>query len=230
MGADEVGLAKPSEVAGEVIVFDFDGTLVSRDSFFHFSVDYCMGRPARLLLVVALLPLALLLALRSWKTAGSALLWGMTVGASSRNFALALSSYARRTLPLHSNDAVFAELARHIQAGDRVVIATGSIPLLVSGLLSARNLGPLPIVGSRVRRSLGGLVVETHCFGRTKVHELSRKLGILEWSTVYTDSFADRSLLRRARDITLVSPSGRTLRRTRRLIDPKTALRVLHPD
>src|SRR5882724_11471714 len=139
MGADEVGLAKPSEAAGDVIVFDFDGTLVSCDSFFYFTVGYCAGRPARLLMVVALLPLALLLALRSWKTAGSALLWGMTVGATTRNFALALSSYARRTLPLYTNDAVFAELARHIQAGKRVVIATGSIPLLVRGLLSARN-------------------------------------------------------------------------------------------
>jgi hypothetical protein len=105
MGGGEVGLAEPSEAAGDVIVFDFDGTLVSRDSFFHFSVDYCIGRPARLLFVVGLLPLALLLALRSWKSAGSALLWGMTVGATTRNFALALSSYARRTLPLYTNDA-----------------------------------------------------------------------------------------------------------------------------
>jgi phosphatidylglycerophosphatase C len=227
MGGDEVGLAKPSEAPSDVVVFDFDGTLVSRDSFFHFAVGYCGGRPGRLLLVVALLPFALLLALRSWKSAGSALLWGMTVGASTRSFALALRRYARRTLPGYTNDAIFAELARHIQAGNRVVIATGSIPLLVRGLLSARNLGPLPIVGSRVRRRWGGLVAETHCTGRTKVHELRRKLGIVEWSTVYTDSFADRSLLRRARDITLVSPSGRTLRRTQRLMDGTTALRVM---
>jgi phosphatidylglycerophosphatase C len=227
MTGDEA--ANPSRAAPVVVVFDFDRTLVSRDSFLNFAAGYCRARPGRLFLVAALLPFALLLALRSWKSAGSALLWGMTVGASTRNFALALIRYARRTLPDYSNDAIFAELTRHIQAGNRVVIATGTMPLLVRGLLSARNLAPLPIVGSRVRRLWGGLVAETHCTGRTKVRELSRKLGILEWSTVYTDSFADRSLLSRARDITLVSPSSRTLRRTQRLIDRTTALRVLRP-
>ena len=95
-------------------------------SFLNSRGHYCAARPARLFLeIVALLPLALLLALRSWKSAGSALLWGMTVGASTRSFASALTRYARRTLPGYSNDAIFAELARHIQAGSRVVVATG---------------------------------------------------------------------------------------------------------
>jgi phosphatidylglycerophosphatase C len=229
MGSDKVEQAKPSEAATNVVVFDFDGTLVSRDSFFYFAVGYCTARPGRLLLVIALLPLALALALRSWKSGVSVLLWAMTVGASTRSFALALNHYARHTLPGYANDAIFVELARHIQAGSRVVIATGTMPVLVRGLLSVRNLRPLPIVGSRVRRSWGGLVAETHCIGRAKVRELRRKLDILEWSTVYTDSFADRSLLSRARDIILVSPSKRTLLRTQRLIDRATALRVLRP-
>jgi len=56
---------------------------------------------------------------------------------------------------------------------------------------------------------------------------LQRKFGILEWSVVYTDSFADRALLSRAQHITLIAPSKRTLRRTRRLIDGTTILRVL---
>jgi len=208
-------------------VFDFDGTLVCRDSFLDFALGYCMRRPGRLLLVFALLPLALPLALRSWSRAASVLLWGITLGTSTRRFAAALSRYAKETLPGHANDAIFLELARQIQAGNRVVIATGSMPLLVRGLLSARQLEPLPIVGSRLRRRWGGLVTETHCIGSAKVRELQRRLGIRAWSCVYTDSFADRSLLRGAQEITLVSPSARTLRRTRALIGDSTALRVL---
>ena len=83
----------------QVVVFDFDGTLVSRDSFIDFSVRYCLRRPWRLLLVGPLLPFALLWALRSESSAGSLLLWAMTVGASTRSFVLALRRYARRTLP-----------------------------------------------------------------------------------------------------------------------------------
>jgi len=213
--------------APAVVVFDFDGTLVSRDSFFDFAVGYCLRRPARLLALCAALPLAMLLVLASRTAAGSVVLWAMTVGSSTHAFARALRSYATGTLPRYAHERIFAELTRHVQAGNRVVIATGSVPLLVRGLLAARKFGCLPIVGSRFRRKCGGLVVETHCTGRTKVQQLARRLRIEAWSTVYTDSFADRSLLRSAREITLVCPSQRTLLRTQRMIAAGTALRVV---
>lgn len=210
-----------------VVVFDFDGTLVSRDSFLDFSWRYCAARPGRLLLLAALLPLALVLALRSRLRAASVLLWAMTVGSSTRGFVLALRRYATSTLPSYAQEAIFEELARHVRDGDRIVIATGTIPLLVRGLFGARKLGRISIVGSRFRGKWGGLIAETHCIGRVKVRELQRRFGIVEWSTVYTDSFADRALLKRAREITLVSPSKRTLLRTQQLISQTTALRVL---
>jgi len=209
-----------------VVVFDFDGTLVSRDSFFDFSRRYCLARPARLLLLASLLPLASLVALRSRDRAGSILLWAMTVGASTRAFVLELRRYARDTLPIYANELVFAELSQQVQAGARVVIATGSLPLLVRGLFDARKCARLPVAGSRFRRRFGGLVAETHCIGRVKVRELRRKFGISEWSAVYTDSIADRSLMRGAREITLVLPNRRSEQLTRRLIDRQT-LRVL---
>jgi phosphatidylglycerophosphatase C len=210
-------------------VFDFDGTLVSRDSFLDFATRYCVRRPARLLLLLAVLPVAALLALRSQRRAVSALLWAMTLGASPRRFVLALRRYGAQTLPRYAHDAIFAELTRHVQAGSRVVIATGSVPTLVRGLFKARNLACLPVVGSRFRRSWGGLVAETHCIGRIKVRELERRLGIVEWWSVYTNSIADRWLIRGARDVTLVCPNQRTLLLTRQLIDSSVALRVLRP-
>jgi len=227
MGDDRVEPLEPGTAVPDVVVFDFDGTLVSTDSFLDFSINYCVRRPARLLLVLALLPLSLALALRSQARAASVLLWGMTLGTPTRSFVRQLRLYAKDKLPGYANEAIFVELARQIQAGKRVVIATGSMPLLVRGLFKARSLPAIPIVGSRLRRSWGGLVTETHCVGSIKVRELHRKLGIQQWSAVYTNSFSDRSLLSRARDITLVSPSRRSLRRTQRLLDGKAALRVL---
>lgn len=223
----ETGLAQPSAASAPVVVFDFDGTLVSRDSFLDFSVRYCLRRPGRFVLLAAVLPLAMVRGLRSRSAAASVLLWAMTVGTSTRSFVLALRHYARDILPSYANEATFEELARHLREGRRVVIATGTVPLLVRGLLGARNVGRISVVGSRFRGRWGGLISETHCIGRVKVRELQRRLGIIEWSTVYTDSFADRSLLSRARDIILVSPSDRTLLLTQRLIGPAAALRVL---
>lgn len=231
MSAETVAKAAnvPHKGAPTVVIFDFDGTLVSRDSFIDFALHYCARRPARLLAVLATLPLALLLRLRSLHAASSALLWAMTLGASTRQFVVALRRYAKLTLPSYAHEAIFAELTRHLDAGDRVVIATGTVPLLAQGLLGARGLARLPVVGSRMRRRWGGLVAITHCIGRVKVCELKRKLRIESWGSVYTDSFADRSLMSRARDVTLVGPSGRTLRRTQELVGSSAALRVLYP-
>lgn len=213
-----------------VVIFDFDGTLTSRDSLIDFSIRYCLARPVRLLLVIPLLPVALLLlTTRSQAAAGSVLLWAMTLGVSTRSLVLALRGYASRRLPDYAFDAIFDELAGHVRQGDRVVIATGSLPILVRGLLAARKLERLPTVGTRVRRRLGGLVTETHCTGHVKVEELRRRFGIVAWTTVYTNSFADRALISGARDITLVRPSPSTLRLTRAVIGQAIPLRILRP-
>ena len=227
VASDDTSLAQPRGASAGIVVFDFDGTLVSRDSFIDFSVGYCVQRPARFVLLAAVLPLALVLGARSRSAGATVLLWAMTVGSSTRSFVRALKHYARHTLPSYANEAIFEELARHLREGRRVVIATGTVPLLVRGLLRARNVGRISVVGSRFRARWGGLISETHCIGRVKVRELQRRLGIVQWSTVYTDSFADRSLLSRAHDITLVSPTDRTLLHTQRLIGPGAALRVL---
>ena len=215
------------EGSPSVVIFDFDGTLVSRDSFFDFSIRYCVRRPARVLAMLALSPLVLIVALHSTDAALSLLLWAMTLGISTRHFVAQLRCYAREELPRTANEAIFAELAEHARAGRRVAIATGSVPLLVQELLRCRGLPRLPIAGSRLRRKWGGLIAQTHCTGQTKVRELERRFGITRWAAVYTNSFADHPLMQDGADVTLVGPSRRTLLLTQRLIGPKTALRVL---
>lgn len=209
-----------------MVVFDFDGTLVRRDSFLDFSLRYCLQRPGRLVLAVAVLPVALCCRLRSLAASASVLLWAMTLGVSGRRFHAALSRYAREVLPGLVNPVVFAELERHLGDGQGVVVATGSIPIFVQALLRSRGLPPLKVAGTRLRRRFGGFVAETHCIGRTKIHELERRFGITAWTTVYTDSFADRALIRGASAVVLVAPNRSTLTRTRRLVHA-SKLRVL---
>jgi HAD superfamily phosphoserine phosphatase-like hydrolase len=218
--------AAAAQRASPVVVFDFDGTLVRRDSFLDFSLRYCLRRPLRLLLAVLLLPLAALLSLRSSRRAGSLLLWVMTVLVPTRRFVRELEDYAKRVLPGLASERIFAELGTQRSAGRRVVIATGTVPLLVRSLLRRRGLPPLEVVGSRLRAFAGGLVVETHCTGRCKVRELKRRLGVTRWLAVYTDSHADRALIRMAGHVTLVGPGARTLALTQRMLGPG-ALRVL---
>ncbi|RYZ04286.1 MAG: haloacid dehalogenase-like hydrolase [Myxococcales bacterium] len=212
----------------DVVVFDFDGTLVSRDSVLDFCFRYGAQRPHRLLLVALALPLAALFRIRSVSAAASVLLWALTVGAPARGFVLALRRYAERVLSGFAYDEIFKELSRELSLGRHVVLATGALPTLVHGVLRARRLPPLPTVGSRLRHRYGGFVVATHCVGRNKALELARRLHIHAWEAVYTDSWADRALMRGARRIGLVSPSPELLRRVQALSGGRT-LRVLYP-
>jgi phosphatidylglycerophosphatase C len=211
-----------------VVVFDFDGTLVSRDSVLDFCFRYAARRPHRLLLVLAVTPLAALGRLRSVGAAASVLLWALTVGTSTRFFVGELRRYAEQVLPRFAYEELFAELSRELSMGRDVVIATGALPALVRGVLRARGLPRLPIVGSRLRRRYGGLTVVTHCVGSAKARELSKRFGIQGWRAVYTDSWADRCLMRGARDVTLVSPSPELLERARKLSGERS-VRVSRP-
>lgn len=159
MGDDRPEPATPSQATANVVVFDFDGTLVSRDSFLDFAFGYCARRPLRLLVVLALLPVALPIMLRSWRRAAAVLVWGLTLATSTRSFVRALRRYARETLPSYANDAIFVELAAQIASGHRVVIATGSMPLLVRGLFRAKRLALVPITLRRTQRLIDGTTV-----------------------------------------------------------------------
>lgn len=214
--------------APDVVVFDFDGTLVSRDSVVDFCFRYAARRPHRLLLVILVAPLAALRRLQSLSAAASVLLWALTVGASSRAFVLALRRYAERVLSGFAYEELFSELSREVAQGRRVVIATGAFPTLVRGVLRARGLPSLSVVGSRLRRRYGGFVAKTHCIGRVKPLELARRLHIHDWDAIYTDSWADRSLIRAARRVTLVWPSPTLLVRVQKLAGDRT-LQVLRP-
>jgi phosphatidylglycerophosphatase C len=211
------------------VIFDFDGTLVSRDSLLDFCFAYSVRRPWRIALALVMSPLALMMLARSQGAAGSVLLWAMTVGTSTRRFVLSLRRYARVTLPAHAFESLFLELQRHLAAGDRVLIATGSLPPIVRGLLAARGLPPLPVVGSRLRKRFGGLVVWIHCVHSIKVVELRRRFGLERWQHVYTNSFSDAPLIARATDVTLVCPSDRTVLATQDLLGPQRPFRVERP-
>jgi phosphatidylglycerophosphatase C len=215
-----------------VIVFDFDGTLTCRDSFLDFCARYGLSRPFRLLfLLLPLAPLGLLLALLwSRGVGGSVLLWAMTVGTPPRSFVSALKRYARGRLARSVHEPILSELTRHREEGHRVIIATGSLRMLVRELLAARGVGRVATVGTRLERCCGGWIAPVHCTGSVKVDALRLRYGVSAWACVYTNSFADRALMSRARNITLVCPSSDTLRRTTRFSEASSIpLRVVRP-
>lgn len=208
-----------------VVIFDFDGTLVGRDSVLDFCFRYAASRPWRFLLLALVAPCAAWCWLRSTRRAASVLLWALTLGTSTRRFVLALRQYSAAVLPRYAHPRLVDEVRTHLQDGAYVLLATGSLPTLVRGFLRTQGLPPLPVAGSRLVRRHGGLVAVTHCVGKTKLRELERRFAITAWSQVYTDSWADAPLMSRAQVVTLVGASDATQLRARSLLEGRGALR-----
>lgn len=212
--------------AGRVVVFDFDGTLVSGDSFAAFLTAFCLAHPLRIPLVVAAVPFVLVARMRSLTRAVSLLLWVATFGVPARPFVVAMKSYGRGVLPKRIHPNVFGELVAHVERGARVVIVTGCHPLIVRAFLRGQNLPGVRVLGTRLARRRGGFVAAVHCIGRNKVAELRKWLGLTSFALVYTDSALDLPLVARADAVTLVNPNRRLTARVNALVGAKP-VRVL---
>lgn len=212
-----------------VVVFDFDGTLVHGDSVTGFAVDYLRARPLRLLLMLPFLPLALVLMLIGpTRSAGVSFFWWLlTWGTRARRVAEALRAYTQKRLAARGNAATLAALAEHARKGHAIVVATAAPACVVRHLLRARGLPPARVVGTLVKRRLGGLVARPHCIGAVKVRELERRFGITRWSEVYSDSALDLPLMRGASSVTLVEPNAISRSLVERALAGKVPVRVL---
>lgn len=205
------------------MLFDFDGTLVRGD---------CVSGLLRRLVAtsrwrraLALLAMPLILGFLWWRTArlpATFYLWLATVGRSEAEYRHASAKFVadftrepqRRVIRV-----AMQRLRAHLAAGDRVYIVTAANESLAKAIWVAIDGPPVcAIIGSRLRRGLGGWLWAFHCFG-------PRKLTALAWSGVqppfdatYSDSSKDLPMLLASRQRILVEPSARSLRRIRRAV------------
>jgi phosphatidylglycerophosphatase C len=212
-----------------VVVFDFDLTLTRWDTSERFFKWLLKRQPWRLALVglalPVLLPLLLLRSTRKWPVRFA--VWVATQGRTNADLP-ALAETHIRSLP-EGPLSVFlpvalAQMRKHLEGGDRVVIATGCVEALAQVLLRHAGLGEVPLVASTLRPYLGGLVREQHCFGANKVPMLAGRGFAPPWKAAYTDHHADLPILRLSSARFLVSPSLRCRVRIERELGPPSAV------
>ena len=204
-------------------IFDLDRTLINGELFAGFLTALLLRDWWRIGGVVAASPLLLPL----WTTATSrpaslwGLLWFATVGLSAEELASIVSAYAQR-LASDAGARVYRDglqaLVGHQQAGDRVVIATGSGCDLATAFCAAIGLEDVRVVGSTLRSCAGGWVVDDHCVGARKVLMLTAAGVTPPWSVVYTDSASDLPMLRLAERRCIVNAPPGALRALRRAL------------
>ncbi|GAA0490543.1 MULTISPECIES: phosphatidylglycerophosphatase C [Tatumella] len=185
-----------------VVFFDLDGTLHKQDLFGSY-LRYCLVRqPLNLLPLLLLIPLiagGLLVCGRASRWPVSLLLWSVTVGHSEAFLQRQQQAFCRwfrpRVIPFPD---VHRRLNHYLQATDTSVwLITGSPVTLVESVYHQSSFLPaVNIIGSQMRRSLGGRVLTLRCIGKEKVRQLERQLGSpLRLYSGYSDSRQDNPLM-----------------------------------
>ena len=201
-----------------VVVFDLDGTLVRGDSFGSFLRVLMLREPVRavasLLSAVILVPLFLVPGTRDRAVSG--FVWLATVGLAPDRFDTLAREFAREHAAGPRRITVaLDQLASHLQAGDRVIVATGSADPVASAVCDALGLAGVEVIAARLSRGRRAWRVREGCLGDAKVRRLEQAGIVTPIACAYSDSALDLPLLRAAVRPVLVDPTPGALRRAR---------------
>jgi phosphatidylglycerophosphatase C len=207
-----------------VVVFDLDGTLVAGDSFGAFLHHLITRRPLRLVAAVLTAPtwLPALLVPLTRLSAEWYLVWLAAAGLDERAFTAAARAFAAQHAGAAASRTVTAAVARareHVDAGDRVIVATACAAPLAQEVCAVIGLEALEVVCSTLTRSRWGPpAAAVPARGPGKLQALQAAGVVLPVDHAYSDSVADLPLLLAARTPHVVNPTTRDLPRLRRAL------------
>ena len=198
-------------MAQSVVVFDFDHTLTDWDCsarFFRWLIARERWRQALAVLSLAgLTPLWLHRRTRRYPVRVA--VWIATLARSQDEIAALATEHVAS---LHAAGIRFvredahAELRGHLQRRRPVAIATGALEVLVESILAAERVDGVMVVGSTLRRWLGGMVADRYCFGHHKPVMLAERGVHAPYACVYTDHSDDLPLLERTDERFAINP------------------------
>ena len=223
-----------------VAVFDLDGTLLRGDTTAEFLRGLILRSPPRA--VAALLAAPVLgpffFVPFARRHAITLLLGIATVGAPpGRIQALAEEFAARHAAEGNQISVVLDRLHAHLDAGHRVVIATGCADWLAEASCRVLGLDAIEIVAARLQQGRRFVRPSRECgmwnalptstrgfsFGVQKVRRLAAAGISIPVAYAYTDSVTDLPLLLAANERYVVDPGPRRLRRIRGRAGPACA-------
>ena len=179
-------------------LFDFDGTITSRDSFAGF-IRYAVG-PVRYWLGIACLTPVLIGFLLGFVRASRAKELMSTYffgGRAAPELERLASRYSLEELPAMVRQNALERIEWHKQKGDTVVVVSASIDLWLKGWCAAHGLD---LIATRLQTK-GGIVtgrfLTRNCSGREKVARITARYDLEQFDYIYAygDSRADRAML-----------------------------------
>lgn len=198
-----------------IVLFDLDGTLTQRDTYFHFLL-LCARKFGVRWRVVYRVPAYLALYSLGRITRSrlkEVFLETVLQGVSLVRLEPVVDRYVSVLIERGLNLALLHVLRQHLEMGDRVILVTASFDLYVERLAERLKIAEVVCTRAEVNRGLiTGRILGENCRGQEKVRRLEGLLASGDWagSILYTDHHADLPLLKRVSHGVLVNPGPRT--------------------
>ena len=201
-------------------IFDFDKTIVSKDTGAEFVKFLLALSTIRTISGKLLLPLVYILCVSPYSKLVSIGLsiycWLATVGLTGKDFkqleqTFLLNVFSSGNVKVYQ-DAI-DKMKEHQSLGHKVIVISGSPKSLIEGIFRQINIDNIKIIASQGQRFLGGFVPKEHCYMEKKAMILRRELGDISGeSWCYTDSRLDIPILALCKNKFLVNPSKKSLK------------------
>lgn len=198
-------------------VFDFDKTIVNKDTGFEFVRYFTYKNKLRALLAIPFWPLAIALMLlppiRHWGI--SLCVWLATFPCKPSDFPKVRTEFLNAFFGLRGGRVYPSALNRlrwHQEQGHHVLVVTGSPTSLVLAIFEHLGISNVEVIGSSDAMFLGGVICPNHCIGRNKVKmAIAAGHNLATWAYGYSDSSLDLPLLSHCRERYLINPKSSTL-------------------
>lgn len=191
-------------------VFDFDGTIVSKDTGFAFYKWLVLQSKWRTAVMLTFTPLIVLLVLLK-----PLRLWGLSLATMIATVAQKRSLFQLRHqfMPFYFGkggavkykDALKA-IVSHQHRGERILILSGCPEWILNATVKYLGIKQAKVIGSKQKVTRWGLIFTEHCFGKNKVNiALRAGENLSTWCVGYSDSRADLPFLNQCQQASLIN-------------------------
>jgi len=193
-------------------VFDFDGTIVSKDTGYHF-YKWLIGQSVvRTTLLMVSLPVLVPLLFNSRTRR-----YGVNIACLIATILQSKALFRQRSAFINhyfnaAGAVVYADaldaIVKHQNRGEKILIISGCPDWLLSGVLKKIGIKKATLIGSKLRMDWGILLLKSHCYSNNKLrmaHERGQQTS--SWIVGYSDSPVDIPMLNQCKRAVIINAS-----------------------
>lgn len=202
----------------KLALFDFDKTIISKDTGLAYMIFALKRNLLRFLLAFCVFPFVVVLFGSKYTRfiANSIFLWIATVGLNNQSIYELRADFVFNYLSserVKVYQQAIEEINFYLVKDVTLVVISGCFESLVKDILAKLNLAQVSVIGSTELRKFGGMVTDFHCFSTNKLTRLKTKYEIESFNHIvgYSDSAADIPMLSICDDKFIINPSKSSL-------------------